>query len=459
MRPVTRSLFLRIFLWFWMTMIATAIALILTFIFQRNSVPERWHDMLASTASHSGAVAVAELESGGTAAAGLYLNELARRGHLQACLFDAHGALIVGANCASFVRMARRAAMDTRPIVLMRYGMARAAVKLTGGNGRSYVYATDLPAGPRAAFGANRFSFAMEWGVALLVSGFICYLLTRHITTPILTLREASQHLASGELTARAAPPLERRRDELGALVGDFNRMAERLEELVSGQRQLIYDISHELRSPLARLNVALDLVRKNEATEAAFVHMERDLECLNEMIGRLLTIARLDAAAAPIQFSNVNISELVAALVADAGFEAQQRNIAIKLHCARDYWVQGNAELLNSAIENIVRNAIRFTDEDTQVEVGIDCRDSEGKALVQITVRDFGPGLPEQEIEKIFRPFYRVNEARDRQSGGVGLGLAIAERVVRMHKGTIRAENATPRGLKVCIELPAETA
>lgn len=459
MRPVARSLFLRIFLWFWMTMIATAIALILTFIFQRNSVPERWHDMLASTASHSGEVAIAELERGGTAAAGLYLDELARRGHLQACLFDAHGMLLVGAHCASFARMAHRAATNSQPIVLMRYGMARAAVRLAGGNGRSYVYATDLPAGPRAAFGANRFSFALEWGVALLVSGFICYLLTRHITTPILRLREASQHLASGELTARAAPRMERRRDEMGALVGDFNRMAERIEELVSGQRQLIYDISHELRSPLARLNVALDLVRKNEASEAAFGHMERDLECLNEMIGRLLTIARLDAAAAPVPFSRVNLSELAAALVADAGFEAQQRNVGIQLRREGDYRVNGNPELLSSAVENIVRNAIRFTDEGTQVEVGIESRDVEGRALVQITVRDFGPGLPEQELQKIFRPFYRVNEARDRQSGGVGLGLAIAERVVRMHKGTIRAENAAPRGLMVQIELPAEMA
>jgi two-component system, OmpR family, sensor histidine kinase CpxA len=450
MKPVARSLFLRIFLWFWVTMIATAIALVLAFLFQPNSAPDRWHDMLASTARYSGTVAVAELEQGGTTALRAYLDELERQGHLQACLFNASGTALSGGHCASFADMARRTATDGKSVVHMRFGIARAAVKLMGRDSRSYIYATDLPAGPRAALGANRFSFALEWSVALLVSAGICYLLTRYITTPILRLREASQNLASGELQTRASPRLERRHDELGALVSDFNYMAERMEALVSGQRQLICDLSHELRSPLARLNVALDLVRKNEATETAFDHMERDLDSLNEMIGRMLTIARLDAASAPIEFCRVNVSELAAAIVVDAGFEAKQRDVEVILNCERDYWVEGHPELLNSAIENVIRNAIQYTDEGTQVEVEINSGDRDGHTLVQITVRDFGPGLPEEDLGKIFMPFYRTNESRDRQSGGVGLGLAIAERVVRMHHGTILAENTIPRGLIV---------
>jgi two-component system, OmpR family, sensor histidine kinase CpxA len=459
MKPVARSLFLRIFLWFWMTMIATAIALVLTFVFQRTSVPDRWRGMLGSTARYSGTMAIAELERRGTAAAGDYLDELERQGHLQACIFDGGGIALAGKHCSSFADMARRAVTTREPVIHMRFGIARAAIELTGSDGRSYIYATDLPASPRPPFETDHFSFGLEWGVALLVSGCICYLLTRHITAPIVRLREASQRLASGELGARAAVKLERRGDELGALVSDFNRMAERIEELVSGQRQLICDMSHELRSPLARLNVALDLARKNEATEAAFEHMERDLECLNEMIGRLLTIARIDVTSAPIEFSPVNASELVGAIVADAGFEAKRRNVRIELSCEQDYWVDANPELLNSAIENIVRNAIRFTDEWTRVEVEIKSGEIQGKAWVHISVRDFGPGLPEQELEKIFRPFYRASESRDRRSGGAGLGLAIAERVVRMHHGSIRAENATPQGLNVRIELPVVAA
>lgn len=455
MRPIARSLFLRIFLWFWLTVIVTGIALILTFFLQRNSVPDRWRGMLVSTARYSGTIAVTEMEQGGFEGAAAYLRELGREGHLQACLFDGNGIAIVGEHCAGFAEMARSAAAGKEPILRMRFGIARAAMKLTGDDGRTYIYATDLPAGPRAAFGANRFSFALEWGVALLVSGCICYLLTRHITTPILRLRKASQNLAAGQLSARAAPSMERRRDELGLLVKDFNQMADRIEELVGGQRQLIFDMSHELRSPLARLSVALDLAHKAESADSAFAHMERDLECLNEMIERLLTIARLDAVSRPIEFCRVNLRELVTAIVADAGFESTRRGVQIGVTCEGEHGVQGNPELLHSAIENVIRNAIRYTEENSKVEVRIDSYEIAGEALIRVAVRDAGPGLPEAELENIFKPFYRVTESRDRQSGGAGLGLAIADRVVRLHNGTIRAENVQPHGLEVQIELP----
>ncbi|MGB7266621.1 MAG: HAMP domain-containing protein, partial [Terracidiphilus sp.] len=392
MRPIARSLFLRIFLWFWLTVIVTGIALILTFILQRSSVPDRWRGMLTNTARYSGTIAVAEMERGGTQAAAVFLDGLGRDGHLQACLFDGSGAVIAGEHCDSFAQMVRSEAAGRGPIVQMRFGIARAAMRLTGSNGRTYIYATDLPAGPRAAFGAHRYTFALEWGVALLVSGFICYLLTRHITVPILQLRKASQHLAAGELSTRAAPMMERRHDELGLLVSDFNRMAGRIEELVGGQRQLICDVSHELRSPLARLNVALDLVREKDTADSAFAHMEQDLECLNEMIERLLTVARLDAVSTPIEFCRVNLSELAVAIVADAGFESTQRGVRINLACEGEHWVQGNAELLHSAIENVIRNAIHYTEEGTEVGVRIDSGESGGKKLIGVVVRDSGP-------------------------------------------------------------------
>ena len=186
----------------------------------------------------------------------------------------------------------------------MRYGIARVAMRLKGSNGHEYIFATELPAGPRAALGLNRTTIALQWGVAFLVSGFICYLLTRYLTAPILRLREASQQLAAGDLTIRAVG-VERRRDELGDLVRDFNAMASRIEELVSRQRQLISDVSHELRSPLARLYVALDLGRERKGNDPAFDHMEKDIGLLNEMIGRLLTVARLDTSAPPVPMTS----------------------------------------------------------------------------------------------------------------------------------------------------------
>jgi len=454
MRLSMRSLFLKIFLWFWVTVIATGIALILTFALQRGSIPTRWHGMLADTVHYSGTIAVAEMETGGRPAAASYLEQLDREAHLEACLFDRTGMEIAGTHCASFSEMAMRVAASQKVIFRMRYGVIRAAVMLPGSRGDEYIFASELPAGPRAAFRNNRVSVAMVWGVALLVSGFICYLLTRYLTAPILQLRQASQQLASGELKTRAAAALEERRDELGGMVRDFNAMADRIEQLISGQRQLISDVSHELRSPLARLNVALDLARERKGGDPAFAHMEQDLERLSEMVGRLLTIARIDTFSSPVGMDRVDLNEMLTRIVNDASFEAGGSNRGIHLTAEGEYTVRGNEELLHSAIENVIRNAICYTAPGTSVEVRLDAAEA---GMVRLAVRDYGHGVAEHELVNIFRPFYRVEDARDRQSGGTGLGLAIADRVIRFHGGTIRAENAAPQGLVVEILLPLE--
>jgi two-component system sensor histidine kinase CpxA len=337
----------------------------------------------------------------------------------------------------------------------MRYGLARVALILQGSRGREYIFATELPAGPRAALGMNRAAIVLQWGVAFLVSGFICYLLTRYFTTPILRLREASRQLAAGDLSSRAAAQIERRHDELGGLVRDFNAMACRIEELVSRQRQLISDVSHELRSPLARLNVALDLRRERKGDDPAFDHMEQDLALLDEMIGRLLTLAKLDTPTAPVPMTGVNLTELVSQIVRNADFESRERDGGVTFAAGEPCFVRGNAELLHSAIENVIRNAVRYTESGTAVSVALKCERKADRSFVQLTVRDYGPGVSESELGAIFRPFYRVADARDRQSGGVGLGLAIADRVIRIHGGTIRAQNAEPRGLRVEVLLP----
>jgi two-component system sensor histidine kinase CpxA len=328
-------------------------------------------------------------------------------------------------------------------------------MRLKGGNGHEYIFATELPAGPRAALGLNRTTIALQWGVALLVSGLICYLLTRYLTAPILRLRAASQQLATGDLSIRAAAGMERRHDELGDLVRDFNAMASRIEELVSRQRQLISDVSHELRSPLARLYVALDLGRERKGNDPAFDHMEKDIGLLNEMIGRLLTVARLDSSAPPVAMTSVNLTEIVSQIVRDADFESRDRNGHVVLAVHDQVLVQGDPKLLKSAIENVVRNAVAYTEPGTSVEVLLQSEHRSSEPFARLSVRDYGPGVPESELVNIFQPFYRVSDARDRQSGGAGLGLAIAERVVRVHGGTIRAENLTPRGLQVEILLP----
>jgi len=454
MKLTMRSLFLKIFLWFWATLIVTGIALALTFLFGPRSVPSQWHAILMEAAHTSGAIVVDKAERGGGSEAAAYIAWLEGETHLKTCLLDSAGNLIGGSHCGSFQSMVSHVTVANPSNFRMRYGIARVALRLKGRSGREYIFATELPAGPRAALGINLTTIVLQWGVALIVSGFICYLLTRYLTAPILRLRKASQQLASGDLSIRAAGA-ENRRDELGDLVRDFNAMASRIEELVSRQRQLISDVSHELRSPLARLNVALDLGRERKGDDPAFDHMEQDLGLLDEMIERLLTLARLDSAAAPLPMTSVDLNEVVSHIVHNADFESCKRGCVVTFEAREQYFVRGNAELLHSAIENVVRNAICYTESGTTVEVVLECEKRSNTPFVRLIVRDHGTGVAESELGAIFQPFYRAAEARDRQSGGAGLGLAIADRIIRIHDGAIRAGNGEPRGLQVEILLP----
>jgi len=455
MKLIMPSLFIKIFLWFWAIVIATGIALVLTFTLGPQSVPSRWHATLMDTANYSGTIAVEEAERNGFPAASGYIERIERETHLRACLFDLASGLVSGSDCESFRSMISHVMVLKTSDFSMRYGIARVALRLQGVRGHEYIFVTELPAGPRAALGINQARIALQCGVGFLVSGFICYLLTRYLTTPILRLRQASQQLAAGDLSTRAAAAIEGRHDELGDLVRDFNAMASHIEKLVSWQRQLISDVSHELRSPLARLNVALDLGRERKGDDPAFDHMEQDLGLLDEMIGRLLTLAKLDTPAAAVPMRSLDLTELVSQIVRNADFESRERDGRVTLAAHEQYSVRGNTELLGSAIENVVRNAVRYTGFGTAVEVVLDWEKSSSASLVRLTIRDYGSGVSESELVSIFQPFYRAAEARDRQSGGAGLGLAIADRVIRIHGGTICARNAEPRGLRVEILLP----
>jgi two-component system, OmpR family, sensor histidine kinase CpxA len=456
MRFPAQSLFLKIFLWFWATAIVTSISLIITFILGPGSVPAQWHSSLADTARSSGTIAIAEYEKGGSSAASVYLERFEHDTQLRTCLFAQNGGVIAGTHCETFSHLRDQVALTNKPYFAVRYGIARVALMLPGPGTEEYIFATELPAGPRVALGSTAATVLLRFSVALAVSGFICYLLAHYLTSPILKLRIAAQELAAGNLSTRAAHSLTRRKDEIGDLVLDFNVMATRMEELVSRQRQLIYDISHELRSPLARLNVALDLGRRRKGSDPAFDRMESDLERLSEMIGRLLTIARLDLAPTSIERSEVDLAELVAQIAHDADFESQKRHVTVRLAANQDCVVSGNAALLHSAIENVIRNAILYTEQNSAVDIVLEREQVGGTTVVHLSIRDHGPGVPESDLDRIFQPFYRTAEARDRASGGAGLGLAISSRVIQAHCGSIRARNLEHKGLEIRISLSA---
>ena len=458
-------LFVKIFLWFWATVVLTGISLVLAFVLEPQSVPSRWQASLADTAGYFGTAAVGALEQGGADAATGYIHRLAKDVHIHACLFDTRGDIansttasttanaLAGERCAEFTGLAARVARGEPTAHEMRRGLLRTAVTIRGSDGHSYIYASELLAGPRAALGLNPGIVLLRAGLALLVSGLVCYFLTRYLTMPILRLRSAAQQITAGQLSVRAEVALELRRDEFGDLVRDFNRMASKTEGLISSQRQLLNDVSHELRSPLARMNVALDLLRRHVGDDPALNRMEIDLQRLNEMIGRLLTVAKLEAASTLQNPVRVNLSELVSSVASDAEFEAQERGSRVDVVQAADLVVPGDPNLLRSAIENVLRNAVRFTAAGTAVEVNLRASAAVGADEATIVVRDHGMGVPEEELARIFKPFYRLADSRD--STGAGLGLAIAERIVRLHGGRIRAMNEAGGGLSVEIVLP----
>jgi len=458
-----RSLFLKIFLFFWIAVLLIGMAIVVTWSLQPEIVFTRWQALMSEALATHAQNAAEIFERQGPAAAANYIQRLNYVGRMQAVLLDEHGQLLIGKKLSDeAARVAAHVVQTGQPEFELKPRLAYNAQLGTGPSGRHYVLVTEMPrAGPFFALRATTSTQVLRWLLAILISGLICYLLTRYLTRPILRLRAATRELAAGNLGARAGGDMEKRRDELGQLVRDFNQMADRIETLLDSERQLIRDISHELRSPLARLNVALGLARQRAGAEAApqLDRIEREAERLNELIGRLLTLARLEGAGTPPEQLPVSLSELVREVAEDAGFEAESRHCSVQVNATEDCATVGSPDLLRSAVENVVRNAVRYTAEGSQVQIDLVGVGTDGNRWAAIRVRDHGPGLPESELNNVFRPFYRVANARERETGGTGLGLAISERAIRLHGGTIQAANAPGGGLLVEMRLPATAA
>jgi two-component system sensor histidine kinase CpxA len=310
---------------------------------------------------------------------------------------------------------------------------------------------------PRPPFQQTLQPLLFRMLVILVIGGIFCFWLARYLTTPLLKLRTTTNELAEGNLGARVADRLAKRRDEVGQLGRDFNGMAERLESMVKAQQRLLGDISHELRSPLARLGVALGLARQRSGVEAngALDRIERESDNLNEMISQLLELTRLESGTDVRKRTVIDLASLVRDVAEDADYEARGVNRSVQVVWTERCSINGIEDLLRSAVENVVRNAVRFTPEGTAVEVALQRQNGAGANFAVISVRDHGNGVAEESLEKIFHPFYRAEDARDRQSGGgTGLGLAITERAVRMHGGSVKAANAKEGGLSVEMRL-----
>jgi two-component system sensor histidine kinase CpxA len=453
-----QSLFLKIFLWFWLAtlLIAVVNSLSAMLVFDEGAKGFVSRQMLMPAIT-----ATEKYEAGGKTAADNYFSLLERNTRTRFHLYDEQGNDLAGQQLQPAALPVMRQAIATG---VDQYNQSERtdflAVWVNAPSGKRFLVVgeSQRPTGLRLPF-MSPGVWWVQFLVIFLTAGIFCYLLARYFSSPIVKLRAATQKLAAGDLSARVGAASGRRHDELADLGRDFDVMAERLQNLMDSQQRLLHDISHELRSPLTRQKIALELARESDGEEArwALERIEREADRLSDLINQLLTLARLENNSPVVSDDTVNLHQLVQEIVADADFEAHSRKRAVHLIKSQDCTIIGNYRLLYSAIENVIRNAVAYTPEDSEVEVSLQCEaiDSTEKLQAVIRVQDCGTGVPQATLEQIFRPFYRVADARDRQSGGIGLGLSITQRAVQIHGGTVTAANAPAGGLLVQITLP----
>src|ERR1700692_773227 len=461
-----RSLFLRIFLSFWA---AQALFLVLAILVTIAVRPAR-HG-IESQGPQILAEAVNAYQSGGERGAHDYLEELLHTQHVRAFVFDPSGHELSGRTVPPWIE-------DTRQGVpphggaphgglphhrgwidnLLPDRIMRQALTL---DGKRYTLVLELPPGPRVFFGPHDIP-GLGITIAVISSGLMCYLLAWSMTSPVTRLRKAAQSLAAGDLSARTGAPASGRHDEMTELMRDFDRMAERIEGLVDSQSRLVKDVLHELRSPLARLSVALGLARQRTKAETApelngsLNRIELEADRLNQLIQRLLTISRLETGTDGLRRTTFSLRGMVELVAHDADYETPGRGWRVAAEGSDEFLVEADPDLLRSAVENVVRNATRYTAEGTKVDVRLDRQQAATGDVIIVRVVDSGPGFPGEALQKIFEPFYRLYNARNQQTGGAGLGLSIAERAIKLHGGQLRASNRKEGGLEVEIRIPA---
>ena len=451
-----KSLFLKIFLWFWTAFVIVGMTLAVVVTITRSNAT-----MVAGLSAYlplEARQATDIYERDGKSALQRHFDHLSEMGLAKPYLLDENWQDVSGrkppAQAVEFARAARR---DIPLVSKFKGWKAIAAQQVVGEGGHKYTVLVIISRPPVVGV-ARDLGYKTLLGMlaVLLVGGPFCFLLARHIANPIVRLSEAAGRIADGWLDTRSGQNIRLRGDEIGRLGVSFDRMAERIESLVHGQQRLFGDISHELRSPLARLSVAEGLLRQCPSEERA-EYLDRiasEVEHLDQLIGQLLTLARINSGADSSRMERVELNSLIQEVAGDGNFEAQAKCCAVRVDSENLCTTTGAREQLRRAIENVVRNAIRYTQPSTDVEITI--REQRAFALPRavIQVRDHGPGVSSEHLEKIFLPFYRIPTSNGEPTSGAGLGLAITDRIVRMYGGSVSAVNALDGGLIVNLEL-----
>jgi len=449
-----KSLFLRIFLWFSASTLLLMLVGASGVIFNSpGTFTTGWQQLGRGAIRSVGRTAAELYEDGGATELENYFRGLTEDTGMLVALLNSSGRALGGSQFTPEPAVEGKLVGSAEEAVVVMPLYRVAGIRLTGPSGKPYVFVMTVPGRP----GERGRVFVIAF---LLMGGVLCFLLARHLTSPMIQLRGLTSRFSQGDLTARiVSSKLLQRRDEIGGLARDFNQMAARIETLLRAQHRLLADVSHELRSPLTRLSLALGLMKRRGEADArgSMARMEREVERLNHLIGQLLTLSRLENLDSAPQMEPIDLSALVQEIAVDADFEAASMDRSVRLAECSACTMRGSRDLMRSAVENVVRNALKYTRPGTQVQVRL--ARANGSGVATIVVEDEGPGVPSDELAHVFEPFYRVDEARDRQSGGAGLGLAITHQVVTLHGGSVVAANREGGGLELRMMLPVYDA
>ena len=474
-----RSLFCKIFVSFLLiTLFASFFTVLISYWAQvgpygelKKRVEDNQFHALTDSLSVTGLAAMKILEYGGKEALIAYLLEVEKQNHSRIFLLQEDNSsfsdrkLIAG---AADLAVSSRQSQDIQYNIsekeiiaavplLTRDGQAITIVGSTAKIMRPRIFVDDKDrekkGWQRLLFLPNRFGLPVM--VMVLIAAAGCFLLARSLTAPIRSLRKATQQMSKGDFSARV-DLVSRGRDEIADLSRDFNTMAEQTQALLHSQKRLLRDVSHELRSPLTRQNLAVELARQRFSDaepdlESYLARIEKESGRLGELIDQLLLLTRIEGNVDNLSNEPVRLDKLLTDIVLDADFEAASQDRRIEIKNLDEVIVNGSMELLGRALENVIRNGLRYTVAESAVEIAI----AKGGDHVAVIIRDHGSGVPQEYLEQIFKPFFRVAKSRNRDSGGTGIGLAIAKQAVLLHGGSIEARNAEKGGLVIEMHFP----
>lgn len=450
-----------IFIWFLASVFAVAVVSAIGAVWSRRVIMlAAWSFYGSDLVHYTAQTATRALDEGGVPALDAIKKRIDPDGNLQFFVFDSALKQISGGIGPRGVRAlaGRLRPQDNAQFEMVGGGLLAGSI-ITTLDGSAYRVIVWFPSRRVPYVPINMWGWLSRIAIIVAVAGLLCSWLAWRLSTPLALLRTAARKFAAGDLKARAgASTFPDNLPEYRELARDFDEMAARIETLVDSQRQLLRDVSHELRTPLTRLNLAVNNARHApaEAVEGSLDRIDTESERLNALIDRIIRLSRFEAFAEPPRREIIEFADFIESIVSDADFEAGARRRRVSVSCAETCRFTGDRELLREAIENIVRNGIRYTPEGSAVTVDAHCT---APSEYRIAVRDSGPGVPNEQIEAIFEPFYRIPQRTGPDFPGFGIGLAIAKRAIGLHHGRISARNLPEGGFEVTIHLPIPAA